>query len=228
MKKIIRLSIFSAALFLFLSHNASSQFSVGLRGGVNLSNFRAPDPIRYDSKVGVNAALLFNVRFNRNFSLQIEPGFSQRGAKLDIDGQWLVDGSWQRTRIFGKILLGYAEVPVLFQYKPRFGKFEGIVSLGPEFRFRLGPQKIKATTRNYKDGALVEDTYAEYDMAGPNGYRPFDFGLTGGAGVSYPFQFGRIFTEARYHYGLRGMTSNSELYNKGISIHVGVLIPIKK
>ncbi len=228
MKKMIRSSILSAALFLFICREAFPQISVGLRGGVNLSNFRAPRPVKFDSKAGLNAALLINIPFSRNFSLQIEPGFSQRGSKFDIDGQWNLDSTRQRTHIFGKILLGYVEVPLLFQYKPQFGKFEGIVSLGPEFRFGLGQQKIKSTARTYKDGVLIEDTYTEYDMRQPNGYRTFDFGLAGGAGVAYPLQFGRIFTEARYHFGLRGMTAGSDLYNKGISIHLGILIPIKK
>lgn len=228
MKKMIRFSIFSAALFLFLSHNAFPQISVGLRGGVNISSFKAPRPVKFNSKAGLNAALLINIPFSPKFSLQIEPGFSQRGSNFDMDGQWNLDSARQRTHIFGKILLGYVEVPLVFQYKPRFGKFEGIVSLGPELRFSLGPQEIKSTSRTYKDGVLVEDTYTEYDMRQPNGYRTFDFGLVGGVGVSYPLQFGRIFTEARYHYGLRRMTSNSELYNKGVSIHMGILIPIKK
>lgn len=228
MKKMIRFSIISAALFLFLCRDASAQINVGLRGGVNFSNMRVPSPIDYDSKAGINAALLLNIPFHRYFSLQIEPGFSKRGAKFDIDGEWLVGSTRQRTRMFGEILLGYVEVPVLFQYKPRFGKFEGIVSLGPEFRFRLGPQKIKTTTRKYEEGVLVEDTYMEYDLTQPHGYRVFDVGLTGGAGVSYPLQFGKIFTEARYHYGLRKLAANGDVYNKGISIHLGVLIPVRK
>lgn len=186
MKKTIRFAILSAALFLFLCRDAFSQISAGFRGGVNLSNFRAPRPVKFDSKAGLNAALLINIPFSRNFSLQIEPGFSRRGSKFDIDGQWNLDSTRQRTHIFGKILLGYVEVPLLFQYNPRFGKFEGIVSLGPEFRFSLGQQKIKSTSRTYKDGVLIEDTYTEYDMRQPNGYRTFDFGLAGGAGVAYP------------------------------------------
>ena len=227
MKKAIQCSILFAAIFLFLRLDVAAQISVGLRGGVNFSNLRVPTPIEYKSKAGVNAALLFNMPVNRYFSLQVEPGFSQRGAKFDFDAVWLAGPAGQRTRSFGEISLGYVEVPVLFQYKPRIGKFEGIVSLGPEFRFRLGPQKIKSTTQKYQNGVLLEDSYTEYDLTQPNGYRAFDFGLTGGAGVAYPLQFGKIFTEARYHYGLRKM-SDADLYNKGVSVHLGVLIPLKK
>lgn len=227
MKKKIPVSILCAVLFLFLVRGAFAQISVGIRGGVNFSNIRAPKPVEYKSKPGVNAALLFNIPFNSYLSLQLEPGFSQRGTKFDLDGQRIVDSAWQKTRFFGEISLGYLEVPILFQYKPRIGKFEGIVSLGPELRFRLGPQKVKATTWNYKDGVLVESTYGEYDLTNPNGYRAFDFGLAGGAGVAYPLKFGKIFTEARYHLGLRKI-SDADLYNRGMSVHVGVLIPVKK
>jgi len=221
------ISILFAGLFLFLCRDAIAQISVGVRGGVNISNVR-PNPFDFKSKPGVNAALLINIPVNRYLSLQVEPGFSQRGAKVDIDGRWLVDSVWQRSHTFGKILLGYLEVPMLLQYKPQIGKFEGIVSLGPELRFRVGSQKLKSTTQNYKDDELVENTYSEYDLTNPNGYRAFDFGLAGGAGLAYPLKFGRIFTEARYHLGLRKMTTGSDLHNRGMSVHVGVLIPVMK
>lgn len=227
MKMKIPFSILFAVLFLFLVRDAVAQLSVGVRAGVNFSDFKVPIPVKYESKPGVNAALLLNIPFNRYLSLQLEPGFSQRGTKFDIDGQRIVDSAWQKTRFFGEISLGYLEVPILFQYKPRIGKLEGIVSFGPELRFRLGPQKIKATTWNYKDDVLVEDTYSEYDLTNPNGYRAFDFGLAGGAGIAYPLKFGKVFTEARYHLGLRKI-SEADLYNRGMSVHVGVLIPIKK
>lgn len=227
MNKTVRFSILSAALLLFVCRDVIAQINVGVRAGVNLSNFR-PNLIDYQPKAGLNVALLFNMPFNRYLSLQVEPGFSQRGSKIDLDGQTIVDGAWQRNQVFGKIMLNYLEVPLLLQYKPKIGKFEGIVSLGPEFRFRVGPQTIKATVRNYKDGILIDDTTTETDLSKSNVYRAFDYGLAGGAGVAYPMHFGRIFTEARYHLGLRKMGPNVELHNRGISVHVGVLIPLKK
>lgn len=229
MKKTVQFSFLSAAILLLLCQNAVAQINVGVRAGVNVSNFR-PNVFGYDSKTGLNVALLLNMPINRYLGLQVEPGFSQRGAKLDLDGQFLADGVWQRNQIFGKISTGYLELPLLLQYKPRLGKFEGIVSFGPELRFQVGAQTLKATTRYYKDGVLTEDTYSEYDLDfnQRNGYRAFDFGLTGGAGIAYPLQFGKIFTEARYHLGLRKLSSNSELHNRGMSVHVGILVPLKK
>ncbi len=227
MNKTVRFSILSAAMLLFVCRDVMAQISVGVRAGVNFSNFR-PNPIDYEPKVGANVALLLNVPLNRYLSLQVEPGFSQRGSKIDLDGQTIVDGAWQRNQIFGKIMLNYIEVPLLLQYKPKIGKFEGIVSFGPELRFRVGPQTIKATVRNYKDGVVKDETTTETDLSKSNVYRAFDYGLTGGAGVAYPLHFGKIFTEARYHLGLREMGPNVELHNRGMSVHVGVLIPLKK
>lgn len=227
MKKTVQFSVLSAALFLFICQNAFSQINVGVRAGVNLSNFR-PNPLDYKPKPGINAALILNIPFNRYLSMQVEPGFSERGSKIDIDGQWLVNGVWQRNEIFGEIMLRYIEVPLLVQYKRRIAKLEGIVSFGPELRFRVGPQTVKATIRNYKDGVLIDETYNEQNVSEANVYRSFDYGLVGGAGAAYPLQFGKIFAEARYHLGLREMGKNVELHNRGMSVHVGVLIPLKK
>lgn len=227
MNKTVRFSILSAALLLFVCQGVVAQVSVGVRAGVNFSNFR-PNLIDYKPKAGANVALLLNVPFNRYLSLQVEPGFSQRGSKIDIDGEWLFGGVPKRNEFFGEIRLGYLEIPVLFQYKPRIGKLEGIVSVGPELRFRLGPPTIKATVRDYENGVLVNDTTTKTSLTGRDAYRSFDYGLAGGAGVAYPLPFGRIFTEARYHLGLRKTTTSGELHNRGMSVHVGVLIPLKK
>lgn len=229
MKKSVRISILFTALFLSLTicRDVVAQINVGVKAGVNISNFR-PNPIAYKPKSGLNAALLLNVPLSRYFSLQMEPGFSQRGAKIDIDAVWVTGNPVRKNQILGEINLGYFELPLLFQYKPKIGKLEGIVSIGPELRFRLGPQTVNATTREYENGVLVSETTTKYDLKQPNGYRPFDYGLTGGAGIAYPLPFGRIFTEARYHLGLRKMSSNVEFHNRGIYIHVGVLIPVKK
>jgi hypothetical protein len=224
MKKAVRFFLLPA-LLLFVCQNVFAQINVGVRAGVNFSNFR-PNPLDYEPKPGINAALLLNVPLNQHLSLQVEPGYSQRGAKIDMDGMWLVDGVWQRTTLSGKISLGYIEVPLLLQYKRRIGKLEGIVSLGPEFRFSVGPQTVKSTNRNYKDRVLVEETY--YDESVSNVYRAFDYGLAGGVGVAYPLSFGKVFAEARYHLGLRELGPNVEMKNRGMSAHIGVLIPLKK
>lgn len=227
MKKTVQFSILSAALFLLICPTALSQINVGVRAGVNLSNFR-PNLIDYKPKPGINAALLLNIPFNRYLSMQVEPGFSQRGSKIDLDGMVLIDGTWQKNEVSGKIMLNYIEVPLLLQYKPKIWKLEGIVSFGPEFRFRVGSQTVKATQRQYKDGAVVSETHYDEDMARSNVYRSFDYGLTGGAGAAYPLQFGRVFIEARYHLGLRQLGPNVEMHNRGMSVHAGILIPLKK
>jgi hypothetical protein len=60
------------------------------------------------------------------------------------------------------------------------------------------------------------------------GQRAFDYGVAGGAGISYPIKSLTIFGEARYHLGLRPLVEDLKMYNRGSSIHLGVQVPMGK
>ena len=242
MKKSARL-FFPVLFSLFAGSSSWAQMSVGLKSGVNLSNFSF-DEESYDSgfsgdspgfktRTGFNFAVLFNYALTPTMSIQVEPGFSQRGARIDETDETVLSGQRYRIEGKGKVIANYIEMPVLFQYKPQFGKLEGILSFGPELRYLTSPLKFKSTVKTYLNGELVSEEKDNQSLSGNDGIRKFDIGLVAGVGAAYPIGSVKIFGEARYHFGINNLVGHfdgneSKLYNRGASINVGVLLPVGK
>lgn len=70
--------------FIFTGIRLNAQTSVGLRSGINFSKVLHDDKF-VDSRfyTAPNFALLINHKINALVSLQIEPGYSQRGTRLN-------------------------------------------------------------------------------------------------------------------------------------------------
>lgn len=215
-----------AALIFISIADSHAQYSVGIRGGVNFANFIPGNIYHYDARPGANVALLFNKPLNSFLSIQVEPGFSQRGAKYKLSFEVPDFGFILNSKETGKFRSNFIELPILLQWKSRIGKLEGIVSLGPELRYRIGDMKLKYTSRTLYDGVTTKDESGEVSLDGGFGYRKFDYGLTGGAGIAYPTKSLKIFGEARYHFGLRPLVDELKMYNRGLSFHLGVLFPM--
>jgi hypothetical protein len=226
MKNTTPFRLLIAALIFVFAPKSQAQYSVGIRAGVNFANFKPGAIFDYDAKAGANVALLLNRPLNPFLSIQVEPGFSQRGAQYEMSGEGPLDGHILKTKETGKFQLNFIELPILLQWKPRLGKFEGIVSLGPELRYRVGNAKLKYTSKFIYDGVVTKDESGVVNNEG-FGRRAFDFGLAGGAGITYPLKSFKVFGEARYHLGLRPLVNNLKMYNRGVSVHVGVLVPIR-
>jgi len=234
MKKTTLLS--AAFLFsMFAAANSQAQMHVGLRAGANLSTLAMEnaDGSAFKTRVAPNVAVLFNYQISPSFSIQAEPGFSQRGAKIENTTTLKDNTQTYRYELKGKTILNYIEMPVLAQYRPSLGKLEGIVSLGPEVRVLAKPQVLKGGSKVYINGELAEENTAEEVLSGDDGPRKFDFGLVGGVGVAYPVGNLRIFAEARYHFGLLNLfkqtgSDDVKVYNRAASVSVGVLVPVGK
>lgn len=214
-------------LLIFLTAAKSqAQYHVGIRAGINFANFRPGAIFDYNPRVGANVALLFNKTLNSHLSIQFEPGFSQRGARYETSGEGPLDGVILKSEDTGKFLMNFIELPVLLQWKPRIGKFTGLVSVGPELRYRIGQAKLKYTSKITYDGVVSKDESGVVKVDGGFGKRPFDYGIAGGVGIGYPIKSLTIFGEARYHLGLRPLVEDLKMYNRGSSVHLGVLVPM--
>jgi len=205
-----------------------AQVSLGVRGGANFATFAVSgddQDLPFKPKAGLNFAILFNLPLSTSTSIQIEPGFSQRGTRISENSNQLINSQQVKIDIKGKLLVNYIEMPILFQYKPQLGKLEGLLSIGPEVRLMTGNIRAKSRSKVYVDGDLVSDT-SEDDS------NKFDFGIVGGAGVAYPLGAIKVFAEGRYHFGLRNLSSysgdDSKVHNRGASAHLGILVPIGK
>ncbi|WP_353722316.1 porin family protein [Dyadobacter sp. 676] len=217
-----------SALIFVSTAESQAQYHVGIRAGVNFANFKPGEIFDYDTRVGTNVAVLFNKNLNARLSIQFEPGFSQRGAQYETSGEGPLNGLILKSEETGKFLLNLIELPVLLQWKSSIGKFTGIVSLGPELRYRVGNVRFKYTSKITYDGVVSKDESGVVNMNDGFGQRAFDYGVAGGLGIAYPVKSLKIFAEARYHLGLRRLIGDLKMYNRGPSAHLGVLVPMGK
>lgn len=229
-------------LTLTICHTTFAQFSVGLKTGVNIAKVEdaSTDPIVEDlkSKVGLNAALIFNLRFGDSpFGIQLEPGYSQRGGLYKIDETTTRGSISYRVKGKQSLLLNYIEIPLLMRYTPKLGPLEGIVTLGPEFRFMAGDIKVKYSVKNYEDGTFVSKS-TEVAKLEKGEIKDIlkeakqDLGLVGGLGLALPLDRITISAEGRYHYGFPFINSSSsgsgngytvkDISNRGISVSFGI------
>lgn len=226
MKNFTSFHFLIAALFCSLATQSRAQSLVGLRGGVNFANFKPGEIFYYDSRTGANVALLFNKPLKAGFSIQVEPGFSQRGARYETATEGLLNGSVLRIEEKGSFRMNLIELPILLQWKPTIGNLTGIVSLGPEFRYRVGHARWKYTSKISSGGVVSKDESDIVNLDTGFGEKAFDYSLVGGLGIGYPIKSLTVFGEARYHLGLRSLLEDVKMYHRGPSVSLGVLVPM--
>ena len=162
MKKIILLLTIS-----FLAVPAMAQhFQVGLRAGVNVSNFTGGnfDAVKKKALVGFHAGGFFRFKISR-IALQAEALVSTQGAVIDsVSGSY----DWKVT---------YVNVPLLLQY---YLTKRWYLELGPQVGFKLSEDFQNSTLNNFaKD--------LELSAAAGLGYRTrsgFGLGFRYTAGLS--------------------------------------------
>ncbi len=123
------------AASLLLSVCVHAQVSVGLKAGVNVSNFSGGDFDAVEKKalVGFHGGLFFNFALGA-ISLQPEVMVSTQGAKIDS-----VNGSYDWRLV-------YANVPVMLKYRTAAGLY---FELGPQFGFKLSEDVKNETIENF-------------------------------------------------------------------------------
>src|SRR5262245_31659768 len=116
MKKIIILPV------ILISTIAFSQISLGVKAGVNISNFSGGDFQNIDKSalVGFHGGGLLHMKFG-HFVLQPEVLFSSQGAKLKQAGQE------------SNFKVSYINIPVMLQYESDGGFY---VEAGPQGGFK--------------------------------------------------------------------------------------------
>ena len=119
MQKVIFLSL------LFVMGIVNSQAQLGLKGGVNISNFTGGDfpNIEKNPLVAFHAGILWRIKFD-HLVLQPEALWSTQGAKLDDQGQ----GSEEDYKV------NYLNIPIMLQWQFK-GNF--YVEAGPQAGFKL-------------------------------------------------------------------------------------------
>jgi hypothetical protein len=228
MKKYHYTCLLSIFTFLIFCDPLYAQYHIGVRGGMNFAKFGPANVIDYKVNVRPSVAVILNKPLNSAFSIQVEPGFSGRGARYGDEMVYVENNVEVRRVDSGKIFLNYIEMPILFQYRSRVGLFDLMLSAGPDVKLLTGKGKVKGRSQLYRDGVTITDTQIDTKFGGENDLRSFDYGLTGGAGLAYPMKNLKLFAEARYHLGLsKVLRGGVDPHNRGLSAHAGILFPIK-
>ncbi len=120
MKKIIFLAMFFCPVMIY-----AQGFQLGVKGGVNISNFTGGDVSELDTKalVGFHIGGLLSFKLGNNFALQPEVLFSSQGAKLESAGNE------------SNTTVSYINVPVMVKFKTEGGFY---VEAGPQVGFKVG------------------------------------------------------------------------------------------
>ena len=105
MKRILIMAVAVLAMIGVNSAQAETQWNVGAKGGLNISNLYGDDTPDTDSRTGFNGGVFLGAGVNETFSIQFELLYSQQGSAESFDSAGV---SVETT-----IKLDYIHIPVL-------------------------------------------------------------------------------------------------------------------
>lgn len=209
MKITLKNAIFSAAIVAAgLSANAqthySSNISVGVKGGVDLSRVMFTPSVKQGFLLGGNVGVTFRYIEENHFGLIAEVNWEQRGWKENFEEYPF---EYSRT-------IDYIQIPFLAHiYFGKRGRF--FFNAGPEIGFRIG----ESTKANFDYNNLssvtgfptsLRTTY-QYQMAAEN---KVDFGISAGLGGEFSLnRRNSIYIEGRFYYGLGNVLKSGRTEN---------------
>lgn len=197
MKK-MRLSLVVAMLAIVTA--ASAQLNLGVKGGMNMSNFYGSD-VNGDVKIGFHVGLAADYDFASNMALQTGLYFTSKGAKYSSTFPLL--GTVEST-----VDAYYVQLPVHFSYKLD-------VTPGTRIVFHAGPYMAFGVAGK----ASVKGVDTKLDTFGDDGLfkQRFDAGLGLGVGA----EFGSFLVDLGWDMGLIKLNENSDMKNQNAYISVG-------
>lgn len=209
MKNFKKLIFIASILFTFQARaQEAGTVSVGLRGGLNVSNIggsSANSGNRYKAGINFGAVGVYSV--DSHWAIAAEVNYSQKGYSPAINSV---------------LKLNYLDIPVYVNYFLGQG--------GDRFRTKvfLGPYVgILMAAKSKIGGIEVGDLKSLYN--------PTDFGVLAGGGFHYKFsQTGDnwLIFDVRYAYGLSDLakagTGSSNVGNRALSFNLGVTFPLNK
>jgi hypothetical protein len=201
-------AILAAALMAGLPAAATSQVSFGVKAGLNVATLAGDDvPDEVDSRTGLVAGGLMNLRLSDLLSIQPEALYSQKGAggSLDLFGE----------RLDFTLKLDYLEVPVLLRLTvPTAAAVQPSLHFGPTFAFELSC-KVTVSGFGETDTEDCDNGFDDPDR------RKFDPGLAVGGGLDIPVGRGTLLLDARYTVGLRSLDSTDDVRSRVLSLSAG-------
>lgn len=168
-----------------------AQMSLGVHGGVNLSQVVFSPSIRQKFLPGANAGINFRYTEEKHFGFIIEANFEQRGWAENFDGEPF---SYSRT-------INYVQIPFMSHiYFGRRHKF--FINLGPSVSFKTG-DSVKSNFDYANVGSIPDFPVHTSQQYGYPTKGEVDFGISGGLGGEFGLtRRHSIYLEARYYFGI--------------------------
>lgn len=181
----------------------TSQVSIGVKGGVDLSRMFFNPSVKQNLKPGAMAGFMFRYVEQRNFGFVAELNFMQRGWSENFEG---ADFSYSRT-------LDYIQIPVLAHiYFGRRGKF--FINIGPEIGFRLSDKVKSSFDVSQAESLPGFPKYHETMQYTEEVRQRVDFGICGGIGGEFSINPRHsLILETRFYYGLGNLFGASRRDN---------------
>jgi hypothetical protein len=213
--------LFSIVCFMFLSAKAEIGISAGARAGFNVTHLRkynAPEFFKKRVALGSDIAAVIRIDFNKNFSLQTEVEFTQKGQ------------AWKRTQDSAKYVsrftANYIQFPILAVARVGSEKYKAVFYLGPYLAYWAGgyTQNSVSVDKQSRQSNTDKYLFSKNDMR-------LDVGLTTGIGGDFKAGKGWIQLMARHNLGLLSTAKKNsglpKLYNCNFNFSVGYLYTIK-
>lgn len=184
----------------------SAQVSLGIKGGVNMSNLVYDDEVDdKNPKIGFNIGLAADVDFTPNMALQTGLFFSTKGFKSVNDA---IDAEYTEN-------LMYLQLPLHLAYKVD-------VTPGTRIVFHAGPYAAYGVggSREAKVGNLSGEWDVDKIFGDANGqYKPFDAGLGLGVGA----EMGAFLIDLGWDMGMVNISNrdNGNTKNQNAYLSVG-------
>ena len=146
---------------------------------------------------GIQAGVSFQAGITPQFSLVSELYFMMKGGKLLADNPL--------THLVTTYRFYSFELPVLARY--HFGNF--YVNAGPAIAY------------NFKGTKKIGDLKTDLSFKNSDeGFKRLDAGVQMGGGYMFKIKEKRLALDVKYNYGLTNISSDKEMYNRGLIISV--------
>lgn len=216
MKKITFLLVAVSAICFTTS--AVAQSFIGLRVGANLSNVALSGGVDIpDTKslLGPAFGIIAEIGANEMLSFQPELLYSPHGFGFEEE-------SIIEEPLEIEIRYNYLQIPLLAKLKLGSESVGIDILVGPHAGFGIG----KITAESTFLGEKQKETSSWEDA----GQKKFDFGITGGVGLSFPAGPGKLGLDARYQLGLSNIIDepdeDEKAANRVLQFGLSYLVPI--
>jgi len=186
LRKLFILSVFIIIVSAKLSGQTDDfipSYAFGIKQGINYSSVNFSPGIKQGLTLGYNGGFVYKYQNEKNFALQLELNYTQKGWVEDLD---TINNSYSRK-------LDYIELPLITQVVlGKRPKLKYYINLGTSFAYFLS-EKENVEVNN----ELYRREYYEKEVE-----NAFDYSVLGELGVTYITKIGEFQTGVRYQLTL--------------------------